>query len=284
MKPIIRWTVGSVEKSGYEILNYSIKNIIKLYSTNFDYFVCYNDVNLKEINKLKTKYKINFLEQNWEDCPIDLSEPKNFDQITKQKLNGSFWKICPPRLSIDTHEIILDNDLIFLKKPKIIESFLSTNNKNLIIKDSNSNTKQTLGKYDKLFENKKQGYNSGAIGLFPGYDFNRHIITNYNLIATDKKHLSYADEQGLLMYTLLSTNPIIGESTDFIDIRPNYMHYDCLSESIIKKFKLNDKIINITDQLLDDIFSSASAIHFIKSNRHEHFAWEYFKKKYNRLF
>jgi hypothetical protein len=281
MKPIIRWTIGSVQKSGYDILCQSIKNIIKLYSKKFEYFVCYNDVDLKEINKLKNIFNINFIEQKWESCPLMLPKPAEQNKITKQKINGSFWKICPPRLEINTHEIILDNDLIFLKKPKIIEEFLSVDNKNLIVKDSNSNTNQTFGIYEKLFRNKNQGYNSGVIGLYPSYDFKKHIVNNF---LKNENHLNYSDEQGLLIKTLMDSNHLVGDTKDFSDIRTNFLYCSCLTKETIEKHGLQkNKTTQINKKLLYDVFKNSSVVHFIKSNREKNLAWEYFQKTKNRF-
>ncbi len=275
-KPIIRWTMGCKLDSGYEILHHSINNIKKLYSNRFEYLVCYNNCDEEKINKLKNKTNINFIKQNWTDCPI------------KNKVVKSFWKICPPRLSRNTHEIILDNDLIFLKKPEIIEDFLSKN-KNLIIEDSNPNTKQTLGSYAEFFEEKNLSLNSGVIGLAPGYDFEQEIIENYNLIEDLKKKKeeeemenygfllsknenfqSYSEEQGLLMLTLYKTNPLIGSQEDFVGIRPKHINISSLSNNI--------NSIEINKKNMIYIFNNSPVVHFIKSNSQEHSAWNYFKK------
>ena len=284
-KPIIRWTIGHVIKSGYEILDHSIKSIRKLYSNQFEYYVCYNDTDEKEIEKLKKIHKINFIKQKWEDCPIDgIDLPEKVEEITKQKLNGSFWKICPPRLSKDTHEIILDNDLIFLKKPKIIEEFLSANNKNLIIKDSNI----YLGSYKDLFINEKQGYNSGFIGLHPGYDFEKDIVKNYK-INKNKKNLKYGEEQGLLMYSLYNTNPLIGSSEDFVGLHPDVVYFNCISNKFFEyaQDKINDKeknkYIKLTTSLLKKILKEAEVVHFLGSNRKKHDAWNYYKNTLNKF-
>jgi hypothetical protein len=282
MKPIIRWTIGNaLTNASYEILRESVVAIKKLYHNNFEYFICYNEG--VDVKKIKVK-NVNLIRQNWEDCPIKLKKPIKINAKTNQKLNGSFWKICPPRLSIDTHEIILDNDLIFLKKPKIIESFLSTNNKNLIIEDS----KVYLGEYEKLFENKKQGYNSGVIGLCPGYDFEKDIFNNFNLID-NKEDLDYGQEQGLLMYSLYKTNPLIGSAEDFVGIHAEKIYLNSLSSSFseyeLEKIKDLDrnKFIEINVEILERIFFESEVVHFLESNRkNDHKAWKYFKirKKY----
>jgi hypothetical protein len=283
-KPIIRWTIGNANlNSSYEILTESIKSIIKLYSNNFKYFVCYNEVKIDKINKIKKKFEnVNFLEQNWRNCPINIYEPKIIENKTKQKLNGSFWKICPPRLSTNNHEIFLDNDLIFLRKPKIINEFLNLNNKNLIIQDS----KIYLGKFEKLIKNEKQGYNSGVFGLHPGYNFEKEIINNIDILDLSKeKNLSYEEEQGLLMYTLCCTNPLIGASDHFVGIHAEKVYLNSISDKFFeyKLEKIKDvdknKFVKIDMNIIKKIFSEAFVVHFLESNRKEHKAWKYFRLK-----
>lgn len=280
MKPIIRWTIGNiVSNSGYEILQSSIKSILNLYSDKFDYFVCYNDVDKNKIQSIKNKFNnVTFIKQKWQDCPITLSIPNKIDNVTNQKLNGSFWKICPPRLRLNTHELILDNDLIFLKKPKIIEEFLSSN-KNLIIKDSNI----YLGSYTKLFVNEKQGYNSGVIGLSPGYDFSKDIIENFKLISY-KDELDYGEEQGLLTYCLFKTNPLIGSAEDFVGIHPRIVFLNSLSKKFSNQIALEkikdtnkDRFIRLNKNILKKIFSQAEVVHFLRSNKENHFPWSFYK-------
>lgn len=284
-KPILRWTIGNTHKeNSYEILSYSIKNIHKIYENQFDYFVCYNDVNLEKLEKIKNKYKkINFLKQSWSDCPLDLEEPNEIKKVLNQKLNGSFWKICPPRIDKTTHEIILDNDLIFLKKSKTIDKFLKSN-KNLIIRDSNL----YLGKYEKLFPNEKQGYNSGVIGLAPKYDFEKDIIKNYSLVKQEEK-LDFAEEQGLLTYTLFSTNPIIGDAEEFAGIHCDLVYLNCLPGRKEQKNKDKNKnkfiFIDKNTKLLEEIFEYASVVHFLGANRYEkHIGWEHFKNKKMKIY
>jgi hypothetical protein len=266
MKPIIRWTIGGVRKrSGYQILLYSIEKIINFYGKEFDYFVCYNDVNNEEINKLKIRYKnVKFLKQKWESCPIRLKEPKKIN-LLKQKKNGSFWKICPPRLRINSHEIILDNDLLFLKKPKIIDQFL-IENKNLIIEDCIPYS----GDY---FKKGEQTYNSGVIGLCPNYNFHDEIIKYWD---TDKneKTFDYDEEQGFLTYILLKSNPLIGKTENFCGIFSEQILSNSLQNH---KLKNKNKFLTHNKKMLNEVFQNAEVVHFLTANRNQHNAWNYFK-------
>jgi len=315
-KPLVRWTIGkSKQKSSYKILDVSIRQMISLYSDRFDYCVLYNHIEEKDILFLKEKYpNVVFTKQNWKLFPVNLSRPSDVGVGEhNQIINGSFWKICPPRLNPVGHEIFLDNDLVFLKRPKAIEDFLSSKDKNLIIRDSNV----YLGKYQGLFENEKQGYNSGVIGLRPNYNFENHIVENSGFLDDVN---DYGDEQGLLMYVLYKTNPIIGSSESFVGIHPDKLFLNGISDSryehlkkedLDKKkflqFYLDEKTgswknfndfqsfeseMNITApfgkliskeetlRILRETFSNADVVHFLKSNRLSHFPWNYFRFKF----
>lgn len=321
-KPIIRWTLGAAKlKSSYRILDKSIKSILNLYADRFDYYVLYNDdVKEYELNCLIEKYKnIRFLKQDWGSCPIRLKIPseyydKNNKHFYDQRINGSFWKICPPRLNRNVHEIILDNDLIFLKRPKAIENFLCKNDKNFIIEDSN----KYLGLYDNLFENEKQGYNSGIIGLHPNYDFEKDLTKNASHLNDCLDDNDYGNEQGLLMYTLYCTNPIIGSSEDFVGIHDDKIFLNCVSSEKYRQLKEKDFDKNMflhffhrrsdlytqtrlfkdlkyllrkapkstlltkkeSFEIVKQSIENAEVIHFLTSNRRSHFPWKYFKSRY----
>lgn len=311
IKPIIRWTIGnSKQRSSYKILDMSIRQMISLYFDRFDYYVFYNNIKDEDIIFLKEKYpNVIFAKQDWNLSPVNLSCPSDSENLNnhKQIINGSFWKICPPRINSNAHEIFLDNDLVFLKKPRAIEDFLSSKDKNLIIRDSNI----YLGKYENLFDNEKQGYNSGVMGICPNYDFEKDIVRNSNLLDNDN---NYGDEQGLLMYTLHGTNPIIGSSENFVGIHPDKLFLNCVSDpryNYLKKEDLDKKIFlqfsldefgnwvdfetfkhrmqnvphgkliskNETFRVLRETFSNAEVIHFLMSNRCDHFPWSYFRFK-----
>lgn len=313
-RPIVRWTLGAANrKSSYRILDKSISAMINLYSDRFDYYVLYNDdVKDYEIDFLKNKHKkVSFLKQDWKFCPIKLEVPNVYvtdltHHNANQKINGSFWKICPPRLDKNVHEIILDNDLIFLKKPKAIEDFLSRSDKNFIIKDSN----RYLGPYADLFVKEKQGFNSGIIGLRPNYDFEKDII-KYSCYLDNKN--DYGNEQGLLTYTLYTTDPIIGSSENFVGIHSDKIFLNCVSDERYKSLKEKDfdkriflhfflkqefnfeylkedlrrnapyAVLLTKKDSLDSIrkaFENAEVIHFLASNRVFHFPWKYFLFKH----
>lgn len=117
------------------------------------------------------------------------------------------WKVCPPRLRMETHEIVMDNDIVLLKKFPQITEWLAQNKKALILEEPI----RFYGRYDKLFKGEPY-LNSGFMGFPPGYDFGSAIYENWDKNGRFM-NLSQADEQGLLVYTL-SQQPSIRVSKE----------------------------------------------------------------------
>lgn len=289
-KPILRWTLGHCNKNSISVLRASMKSAIGIYDSEFYYFVLYNEgVEEEHLNLLKNEFKhVGFVKQKWSDFPFDLKKPKKILKGYNQIENGSFWKLCPPRFSKDTHEIVLDNDVVFLRRPKIIDEFLSRDDKNLIVEDAVC----YLGSFQKYFR-VQQGYNAGVIGLHPGYNFDKK---KYELV--DKKNDSYGEEQGFTIYSLYVTNPLIGSSKNFVGLHSDKIFISDVDKEKYKKglsagsylrfptdvepwdvripFKSLSK--KETIEVLKYVFSTAESIHFLGVNRYDnHFGWNFFK-------
>lgn len=267
MKPIVRWTIGDVKLRGFHILDRSIKNMLELYGDRFEYFVycnCNADYNTDRVRKTCEKYNVNLYLQKWETCPF----PAPSDAIYP-----SIWKVCPPRLKMDVHELILDNDVVFLKKPVEIEEFLDSD-KTLVVED----TLRYFGVFNRWFRD-DEAYNSGIMGCPPGYDFGKKIMGTWSERFEKMKNrkLGYGDEQGLLTYTLLQHPNIIVSSNRFAGL-----HADNVSDLVFNNMgeKKNPKMHNYTQENLEKI-KKLPVLHFLESNRNPfHFAWsELFENK-----
>ena len=114
MRPLFRWVVGDVSAEGFYVLSQAIRNIIRIYKNYFDFLICSNAVHensKKNIKKIAEKFDIKIYEQSWLDLPIDQSLISKAPNVDRQ---GTFWKICPPRMRLKSHEIICDNDIILV--------------------------------------------------------------------------------------------------------------------------------------------------------------------------
>ncbi len=203
-KPLFRWTVGSCIQQGLDILKESIQvTTSALGLDNWDWVICHNGLTQENLEFLRDAIgdkPIELLAQNWADCPIPDTEwsPIKSDGTIEYNGNycgGTLWKVCPGRLRVDSHEIIMDNDILLLKKFPQIDEFLNSK-KTLILEEPI----RFYGRYDGLFGSEPY-LNSGFMGMPPGYDFAKEIKNSWQQHGS-YRNLTQADEQGLLVYTL----------------------------------------------------------------------------------
>ena len=115
---------------------------------------------------------------------------------------GVAWKLYPPRLDIDRHEIVIDNDIILESSIEQIDQFLSSDNHCLLLEGLS----RTYGRFEKHVRANLM-INSGLYGLNPGFDFSayvkRHAGKNWEENATGIHAASKTfDEQGLVALIL----------------------------------------------------------------------------------
>src|SRR5688572_12825908 len=102
MKPLARWTVGKVTNTGMEILRESVRVFGRIYP-EFDRVVCYNNVE-------RPAGFDGLYEQMATDLPYPLLGPDADPGEGGSPASG--WKLCPPRLRPEAHELWLDNDIV----------------------------------------------------------------------------------------------------------------------------------------------------------------------------
>lgn len=256
-KPLLRWTVGSCIQQGLDILAESIrKTTTTLGIDTFDWMVCYNGLSADNIAYLKTaigNLPIILFEQNWEHCPVtdECQSPLRSDGTIEwngNRCGGTMWKACPPRMRMDAHEIVMDNDIVLLKKFPEIDAFLGCNKKTLVLEEHI----RFYGRYDHLFGPGGPYLNSGFMGFPPNYDFGAEV-RRYWEEHGKYTQLTQADEQGLLTYTL--------SRTPSFRIKPSQM-----LEVLARDFKSR-------------ITGEEEGVHFTQANRIPiHRSWVEYKK------
>jgi hypothetical protein len=185
-KPLIRWTIGPTTEAGLECLEMSVKSAQKLYDA--DFVICYN-CEKKFIKPLCDKLKITSINQreyikNTKDCPI-----------------GVAWKLYPPRLRPESHEIFIDNDIIISEQIEEIDKFLSSSSHTLLLE-------AVIRKYGKFEKHVPKGFyiNSGVFGLPPHFDLEKYIkyFCKDGWEENNKNSSKTWDEQGLVATALLN--------------------------------------------------------------------------------
>lgn len=205
-KPLFRWTVGNCLSQGLEILAESVARTTRaLGIDNWDWVICYNGLNREELQYLQKAVAgrpISLINQDWAMCPIDdnCQTPRRKDgsfEWNGNRCGGTLWKVCPARLRMESHEIVMDNDIVMLKKFHQIDEWLESKDKALILEEPI----RFYGRYDCLFGADGPFLNSGFMGFPPGYDFATAINATWSRYGK-YTNISQADEQGLLMHTL----------------------------------------------------------------------------------
>jgi hypothetical protein len=255
-KPLWRWTCGPCLSQGLEILAESIYRTTRAMGVDaFDWMVCYNSITRESLEYLQRAIgdlPVTLHAQNWIDCPIDdeMRTPRRIDGSYEGNGNicgGTLWKVSPSRMRRDAHEIVVDNDVVVLKKFPQIDEFLASTDKAVILEEPI----RFYGRYNHLMP-EAPFLNSGFMGLPPGYDFGAAIRQSWEEHGRFTK-ISQADEQGLLMYTL-SKQPSLR-------VKPHQM----------KEVLARDMAVKIT--------GDEQAIHFTQANRiPSHVSWKNYKR------
>jgi len=173
---LIRITVGPVSEQGMDVLRWSVQNFKALYP-ECDVCVCFNQIGSGSLSKLN----VPLVKQ--EDYIHSLPYPPLDDYQVA-------WKIYPPRLRPDEHEVIVDNDILVFKRIKELDDFLKSDSV-LLYQGLNEGR---CGQYQDLVPSGIR-INSGIFGMPPGFDPEfESIIRPWN---------NYYDEQGLVAAALL---------------------------------------------------------------------------------
>jgi hypothetical protein len=273
MNRILRWTVGDTSDIGISILNESIKVAKKtLCHLNFEMIVCSNS-NSDRVSKICHENKILLYEAKWADFPLPEQTIPFCDDLharpgVPKGRQGSFWKLCPPRIDIDSHEIVCDNDILIQRCPEEIERFVQED-KTLICEDEIF----SLGKYTKFLG---KPYNSGLYGLPPKFDFSQMILNKWKESGSMEPLMS-RDEQGLISLALTTHEFII------IPIRKICMAFEegmPASVDYIKTKENGYETQRVSSIKFSDKPMNREILHFIGANRREsHKYWSQYKIK-----
>jgi hypothetical protein len=261
IKPLFRWTVGNCTQQGLEILEESVFRTMRaLGEGNWDWMICHNGLCPMKQNFLRHIVQgkpIAIHEQSWSNCPIDDDawSPIREDgsiELDGNRCGGTLWKVCPGRMRINAHEVIMDNDLVIMKNIPQLDAFLKSN-RTLILEEPI----RFYGRYEVLIPLEDR-INSGLMGCPPGFDFGARIRKAWE---DSGKHtrITQGDEQGLLMYVL----------QDYPNLR-------------IKKEEVRELMAGDMPSMVSD--PNAFAFHFVQANRsNNHRCWLKYKQTFKNV-
>jgi len=226
-KPILRWTIGKVSKEGMQCLMLSVDSMMNLYHNQFEYFVCYNNIEKEELN-WTSKY------------PIELLCQHSFESNLKLKpiSNNPCWKLYPARIDLNRHEMFIDNDLIIYDRIPIVDTFLASQDL-LFITEA---IKRSYGAFDTIIDSPRN-LNTGFFGVHPGFDLQKEIDD-----VIEEKQIqwkTHLDEQGLLSYIftkrkleIITLDQIYVCHKDFPYRKGKYgQHFVQLNQKVLKHWK-----------------------------------------------
>ena len=177
---IARWVMGYSKKQSVDCLERSIESFLKFYDVKV--IICHNcdPKHLKHIGH-------------------ELYDQRKEYQI---KPEGVSWKLYPPRIELKSHEVVIDNDIVFDEKIEEIEEFFESDS-TLMLEGLSRN-------YGRFEKHVPVGYriNSGVYGMPPNFDFKKYVSFyankewQINAVGTHAANRTF-DEQGLVALALL---------------------------------------------------------------------------------
>lgn len=195
-KPLFRITVGPVKEFGVSLLRKSVRLIKKNYP-EADIVVCYNQIDPAILGSIEKVNQADFAD----------SLP-----YTPKK---ECWKLYPPRLRLNSHEIVMDNDILLFRRVPEIDEFLSSHRPLLF-----EGRFRVYGKYENLVP-QPFAINSGIFGLPPRFDFQQAIKT-FCSNDTEKAWTQWCDDQGVVGGILLKLDPILIKLESVMNYLPEF--------------------------------------------------------------
>lgn len=179
--------MGHVHEAGWECLSESTRLLPKVYP-EFDYVICYNNLEYKEVERLKS-FGIPLHEQTADQI-----------ELPHESIAGvadHFWKLCPVRLRPEAHEVWVDNDIVIRERIPEVDSFLTQNTAMI----SQAWGREKYGRFDPIVP-KTEPWTccAGFFGLPPHFPFKEKCLD-----LCDGEPLQGFDEQGMVASIVTST-------------------------------------------------------------------------------
>ncbi len=217
---LLRWTVGDVSARGWEALRLSVYCAMRLFSADgfpFDrdvhYVVCVNSLPLEEAQARSGAMPA---ELEWQVFGRENIPPFLTPHLEPGMAEGVGWKLVPPQLDSDRHELALDNDCILFAMPAAVRAFLARHDATLLAED----VERCLGLFDAAAP--PGAINSGLRGLPPGINYAARLTAALQAQQASSASpfllRSELDEQGLQTVALHTGSPCLLVSREEVSI------------------------------------------------------------------
>ena len=164
---VVRWTIGDVRKRGFELLHLSIACARRLFGSSARYVVCVNSIEVDDARRRSGYFErgVEWRKVTRADAPEFLSE-----FCSEDLMEGMGWKLCPLRVDLNCHELILDNDCVLWALPQAMRRWLEEPNSYLFTRD----VERRMGSFETLCP--PGAMNAGIRGLPPGDDLSEPLM------------------------------------------------------------------------------------------------------------
>lgn len=128
----VRWTVGDVSARGWEALRISVHCAFRLFGPQAEYVICVNSVPLARAVERTgpVPEQVEWREVTASDIPGPLLK-----HLDRGMAEGVGWKLAPPQIFPERHELAFDNDCILWEQPEAARQFLGRGNRTLLAED-----------------------------------------------------------------------------------------------------------------------------------------------------
>lgn len=230
--------MGPVSDRGLDILDISIGFFKQLYP-EFRVIVCYNQIPASRLDRLR-KHGIELFDST-------------ADALFRRPATGyhEHWKLFPPRIDVNSYEIVCDNDILITRRIDKIEQCV---HKKYFL--GYQALGRNYGNYDIAVPKCAIRINSGLYGFPPGYD-PKSELESFMCLGREDDWVNRFDDQGLIGAVLLNDKPLL-----------------CISQ-------LELPIVE-PDELLDahEYNPLCCGYHFVFSNRSgPHTGWDQYRKR-----
>lgn len=202
----VRWTLGDVSASGFEVLRLSIHGAVRVFGEGARYLVCVNNVPLSTA-RARTGEVPDCVA--WRDATDEL-DPRVGAHFDDGMAEGVGWKLAPMRAFPDRYELALDNDCVLWAMPAAMREWLEGAPDTCLLAED---VRAAFGQF--AAQCGPEPRNAGIRGLPPHFDLGAEIE---RLLAPGGVVLrSELDEQGLQV-AALSARPLHTVALDDVTI------------------------------------------------------------------